>query len=115
MLTGACAPPTICSIDDERWIAVPVHDEPLPLKALVVLDRRPRARRSRSEVSLTRIDSPLVPLLDALLGFPRAPEREGTRFELASVMSCTIGLWRLVASLDTPPHILADTLLSSEL
>ncbi len=36
---------TISSLGQERWIAVPVHQEPLPLKALVVLDRRPGCAR----------------------------------------------------------------------
>jgi hypothetical protein len=115
MLSEASTPQTICSIDDERWIAVPVYPEPLPLKALVVLDRRPGSHRSQPAVSLTRLESPLVPVLDALLGFPRTPERQRTRFELASVMSGTVGLWRLVASLDTPPDVLADTLSAGEL
>jgi hypothetical protein len=105
---GQAAPlQTISAIDDERWIAVPVHPEPLPLKALVVLDRR---LGHEPEASLTPIESPLAPLLDALIGFPATPEREQTRFELASVLSRTVGLWRLTASLDTPPAVLADTL-----
>jgi hypothetical protein len=115
ILSEASTPRTICSIEDERWIAVPVHPQPLPLKALVVLDRRSGAQRSRPETSLTKIESPLVPLLDALIGFPRGPERQRTRFELASAMSATVGLWRLVAGLDTPPDVLADTLSAGEL
>jgi hypothetical protein len=98
---------TICSIEGERWIAVPVHPEPLALKALIVLDRRPG---SGPGASLRRIESPLAPLLDALIGFPRSTERQRARFELASVLSQTVGLWRLAASLDTPPDVLADTL-----
>ena len=115
MLSEASASRTICSIENEHWIAVPVSPEPLPLKALVVLDRRPRAQRSRSEVSLTRIASPLAPLLDALIDFPRVPERRRARFELASAISHTVRLWRLAADLDTPPDVLADTLSAGEL
>jgi hypothetical protein len=114
MLSEA-APQTISSIDDERWIAVPVHPEPLPLKALVLLDRQPGSHRSGPQVSLTRIESPLAPLLDALMSFPSAPERQRTRFELASVLASTAGLWRLAASLDTPPDVLAETLSAGEL
>jgi hypothetical protein len=109
-LTETDPPEMICSIDDERWIAVPVHPEPLPLKALVVLDRRPG-----SHASLTRIENPLAPLLDALMSFPGVAERQRTRFELASVLSSTTALWRLTANLDTPPNVLAETLLASEL
>jgi hypothetical protein len=114
MLSEA-VPQTISSIDDERWIAVPVHPEPLPLKALVLLDRQPGSHRSGPQASLTRIESPLAPLLDALISFPSAPERERTRFELASVLASTAGLWRLAASLDTPPDVLAETLSAGEL
>lgn len=115
LLGEAARARTICSIDDECWIAVPVHAEPLPLKALVVLDRRPGARRPGPQVSLTRIESPLAPLLDALIGFPGTSERQRARFELASALASTVGLWRLAASLDTPPEVLADTLSAGEL
>jgi hypothetical protein len=101
-------PETICAIDDELWVSVPVHPEPLPLKALVVLDRRLGER-----LSLTKIDSPLAPLLDALMKFPRDASRELARFELASTIADTTGQWRLTAALDTPPDILADTLLAA--
>jgi hypothetical protein len=107
IMGSAASPQTICLIEDERWIAVPVHPEPLALKALVVLDRRLGAGPG---ASLTKIDSPLAPLLDALIGFPRSPERQLARFELASVLSHTVGLWRLEASPETPPGVLADTL-----
>jgi hypothetical protein len=115
LLSDSAPAQTISSIDDERWIAVPVHPEPLPLKALVVLDRRPGSDRSGSQASLTRIESPLAPLLDSLIGFPVTAERQRTRFELASVLASTVGLWRLAASLDAPPEVLADTLSAGDL
>ncbi len=49
------------------------------------------------------------------MGFPRTPERQQTRFELASAIAATTGLWRLTGALDTPPSMLADTLLAAEL
>jgi hypothetical protein len=116
---GEILPPeTICSIDEERWIAVPVHPEPLPLKALVVLDRRPGVEPPGSQVSgihpsLQKIEDPLAPLLGSLMSFPHSPERQRTRFELASVLASTTTLWRLTADLSVPPDILADTLLVS--
>lgn len=113
---GEAAPvETIASIGEERWIAVPVHPEPLPLKGLVVLDRRALPRRSRSQASLIRIENPLSPLLGALMKFPKVPERERTRFELASALASKVALWRLTADLDTPPDVLAETLLAAEL
>jgi len=108
-------PETISSLEDERWIAVPVHPEPLPLKALVVLDRRPGLRLSGLNTNLEKIEDPLAPLMGSLMYFPRSPERQRTRFELASVLASTTALWRLTADLDTPPDVLADTLLAGDL
>jgi hypothetical protein len=110
---GQTSPPeTISSLEDERWIAVPVHPEPLPLKALVVLDRRPGLRLSGLNTILEKIEDPLAPLMGSLMYFPRSPERQRTRFELASVLASKTALWRLTADLDTPPDVLADTLLA---
>jgi len=105
-LREAASPQTICSLEEERWIAVPVYAEPLPLKALVVLDRRPGL-----QTSLEKIKDPLGALLGSLMNFPRSPERQRTRFELASVMASTTALLRLTADLDVHPEVLADTLL----
>jgi hypothetical protein len=98
---------TISSLGQEQWIAVPVHPEPFPLKALVVLDRRPGLK-----TSLEKIDDPLAPLMGSLMGFPSSPERQRTRFELASVLASKTELWRLSADLDTPPDVLTDALLA---
>lgn len=111
VLSEAASPPeTICSLENESWISIPVHPEPLPLKALVLLDRGHAA-----QTSLMRIESPLAPLLDALMGFPDTPERQRARFELASVLANNVGLWRLTAALDTPPDLLANTLMAADL
>lgn len=109
-LGGAGPLKTICSLDDEHWIAVPVHPEPLPLKTLVVLDRRPGV-----PLSLQKIQDPLAPLMGSLMNFPRSPQRQQTRFEIASILASSTALWRLTADLDTPPDVLADTLLAGEL
>jgi hypothetical protein len=106
---------TIVSLGDERWIAVPAYPEPLPLKALVVLDRRRDLEPSDPPAALARIDSPLAALLGSLMRFPRDVERQRTRFELASTLASTAGLWRLTAKLETPASVLADTLLAAEL
>ena len=106
MLGELDPPKTICSLDDERWIAVPVHPQPLPLNAMVVLDRRPG-----SQTSLEKIEDPLAPLMSSLMDFPRTPERQRTRFELASVLASKTTLWRLTADLDIPPDILSDMLM----
>jgi hypothetical protein len=98
---------TISSLEQERWIAFPVHPEPLPLKALVVLDRR-----LGLETSLERIEDPLAPLLGSLMSFPHSSERQRTRFELASVLASKIELWRLTADPGTSPDVLANTLLA---
>jgi hypothetical protein len=107
----------ICAIEDERWIAVPVHPDPLPLRALVVLDRRPASQLPEpgSGPVLQRIEDPLAPLLGSLMAFPTSAARQRARFELASVLAATTALWRLTADLTTPPDALADTLLAGVL
>lgn len=106
---------TICSIADERWIAMPVCSKPIPLKALVVLNRRPAEQQPSERVSLARIESPFAPLLNSLMSFPATPERQRARFELAGVLASTVELWRLTADLDAPPDVLADTLLTGSI
>jgi hypothetical protein len=98
---------TISSLEEEHWIAVPVYPEPLRLKSLVVLDRQPGL-----QLLLEEIEDPLAPLMSSLMNFPCTPERQQTRFELASVLASTTTLWRLTADLSTPPDRLADTLLA---
>jgi hypothetical protein len=106
---------TIALIDDERWIAVPAYPEPRPMKALIVLERRPESQWPATQPSLRKIESPLAPLLSALMGFPVTAERQRARFELASALAATVGLWQLTARLDTPASVLADTLLAADL
>jgi hypothetical protein len=115
LLDKAVASQPICSLDGESWIAVPVCSEPLPVRALVVLDRGSASSRSESRPTLTRIENPLVPLLDSLMSFPQTPERELARFELASSLSSAAGVWRLTADLQAAPSVLADVLLGGEL
>lgn len=110
ILTPDGVPETICTVEDEVWIAVPVHPEPLPLKALVLLDRRPMAQPGEPHASLTKIESPLAILLESLMRFPDTLERRRTRFELASTLASTIDIWILRADPDVPPDVLADTL-----
>jgi hypothetical protein len=98
----------ICSLEDELWIAVPVHPEPLPLKALVVLDRQPGLN-----FFIEKIEDQLAPLLGSLMSFPSSPERQRARFELASALASKTALWRLSADVDTPPAALADKLLEA--
>jgi hypothetical protein len=100
-------PEIICSLDDEHWIAVAVYPEPLRLKSLVLLDRQPGL-----QLSLEKIEDPLAPLMGSLMNFPHTPERQRTRFELASTLASNTTLWRLTADMDTPPDVLADTLLA---
>jgi hypothetical protein len=106
-LHASYAPPTICSLPErERWVAVPVHREPLPLQALVMLDRRPGA-----QLEVAALERPLAPLLGSFLSFPRTPERERARFELASMLAVTSTVVRLSADPSVPPEMLADALL----
>ena len=106
---------TIAQLDGERWIGVRVHPERLPVKALVLLDRRQGSPELGREPSLTRIENPLAPLLGSLMGFPRTPERERARFELASTLAGEASIWRLTADRAAPVSALADVLLAGEL
>jgi hypothetical protein len=108
MLGAADPPEPICSLEDELWIAVSVHPEPLPLKALVVLDRQPGL-----DFFIEKIENQLAPLLGSLMSFPSSPERQRARFELASTLASKTALWQLSADLNTPPAALADKLLST--
>lgn len=95
-------PPTLASLNDERWIAVPVHTEPLALSALVVLNR------SRGlATALRKVDTPLAALLASLLRFPRVRERELARFELASRIAANVPIWQLDADPSVEPNTLA--------
>jgi hypothetical protein len=115
LLGKGASPPPISSLDGESWIAVPVCPEPLPIRALVVLDRGRGSSRYTSRPALTKIENPLAPLLDSLMSFPQTPEREQARFELASSLSSAAGVWRLTADLEAAPSVLADVLLGGEL
>jgi len=106
---------TIARLDGERWIGVPVHPEPIPVQALVLLDRGSGSPETGRKPSLTRIDSPLAPLLGSLMGFPGTPERERARFELASTLAGEASIWRLTADRAAPPSVLADALFAGEL
>ncbi len=97
----APAPPTIATIAEEHWVAVPVHAAPLPLAGVIVLNRAPGL-----PTALRREDQPLAALLGSLLRFPRTPERERSRFEIAAAIAAHVPVWRL----DADPHVRPDTL-----
>jgi hypothetical protein len=93
----------IAALGEERWVAVPVVSEALPLRGVVVLNRRRGV-----DTGLHRITEPLAPLLTGLLRFPRTEERERARFELASAIAAAVPIWQLDAELDLEPAALAD-------
>jgi hypothetical protein len=96
----------IASLAGEFWIPIPVHLQPLPLKALVVLNRR-----AGLATSMRRADGPLAALLGSLLRFPGTPERERARFELASAISTHVPVWELDADSSVDPGKLAALLM----
>ncbi len=91
----------ITPVGEESWIAVPVHPDPVPLAALVLLERR-RGAASRLEPT----SRSLAPLLASLLRFPRVAERERFRFELASNLSAHMPIMRLAADPTLSPAAL---------
>jgi hypothetical protein len=105
LLGQAGLPETICALPEEHWIAVPVHPLPLPLMALVVLNRSPGLA-----TDMHRSPNPLATLMSSLLRFPRVPERERTRFELAGAIASHVPIWELRADPSVDPETLADIL-----
>ena len=105
--TEAGPPETISNLDGEHWIAVPVHPEPLPLVALVVLNRSPGLA-----TSLHRAGKPLAALIGSLLRFPRTRERERARFEVAGTIAAHVPVWELSADPSVDPDTLAGLLLA---
>jgi hypothetical protein len=98
---------TISSLGEESWIAVPVHPTPLPLAALVVLNRSPGLA-----TGLHKVERPLPALMDSLLRFPRTRARERARFELAGAIAAHVPIWELDADPSVAPDTLAGLLLA---
>lgn len=90
-------------VDDEAWVTLPVAASALPLRRLVLLDRRPGAA-----TDLQHVEYPLAPLMTHFLNFPRTRDREGTRFQLASAISQRAEVWHLVSDVTTAPQELAS-------
>ncbi len=102
----ASSPETICALGEECWIAAPVHPRPLPLTALVVLNRAPGL-----PTCMRRAERPLSALMDSLLRFPRTRDRERARFELAGAIAAHVPVWELEADPSVEPGALAGLLL----
>jgi hypothetical protein len=105
-LTEVCSVEPIASLAGECWVPVPVHPRPLPLEALVVLNRR-----GGLATRMRRADGPLAALLGSLLRFPGTPERERARFELAGAISTNVPIWQLDADSSVDPGKLAALLI----
>jgi hypothetical protein len=101
------APETIAALAEERWVALPVHAEPLPLAGVVTLNRAPGVR-----TELRRDEQPLAALLGSLMRFPRTRERERARFETAGAIAAHVPVWRLDADPSASPETLAELLLA---
>jgi hypothetical protein len=93
-------------VGQEVWTAVPVTAEPLPLRRLVLLDRRPGV-----PTSIGRVEQPLAPLMTHLLSFPRTRVRELARFSLASELASHAEIWHLATDVSTSPEELAASVL----
>jgi hypothetical protein len=93
---------SIASVGGESWVGVQSAPEPIPLAALILLDRRPGGA-----TGLHRVDDPFGALIGSLLHFPRTPDRERARFELAAAIAVHLPIWRLEADLSAAPATLA--------
>jgi hypothetical protein len=92
----------IATVGEESWVGVPTYPEPIPLAALVLLDRHPGGT-----TGLQRVSDPFGALIGSLLHFPRTPDRERARFELAGAIASGLPIWRLEADLSVDPATLA--------
>jgi hypothetical protein len=92
----------IANVGEESWVGVAIDPEPLPLAALILLDRR-----SGATTGLHRVSDPFGALIGSLLRFPRTPDRERARFELAGAIAAGLPIWRLEADLSVDPATLA--------
>jgi hypothetical protein len=95
----------IASVGEECWVAVETHREAIPLGALVVLHRDPGL-----VTSLHPARDPLAVLIGSLLRFPRVPERERARFEMAGAIAAHVPIWELSADPSVTPGMLAGML-----
>jgi hypothetical protein len=95
----------IASVGEERWVAVPAHPQAIPLMAVVALNRSPGLA-----TSLHRVRNPLPALLGSLLRFPRTPQRERARFEVAGTIALHVPIWELTADPSVAPDTLAGLL-----
>ena len=96
----------VADIGDEAWlVASDGATDPVPLRAVVLLDRG-----DHSEVELTRLSSP-VPLLAHVLHSGSAPAREAARFDMVSTLVQQAEVLALRAPLDAPPAALAEAII----
>jgi hypothetical protein len=95
----------IATVGEERWVSVATVAAAVPLAAIVLLNRSPG-----KETALRQVSNPLAPLLASLLRFPRTPERERARFEIAAAIASRVPIWELGADPGVAPGALADLL-----
>jgi hypothetical protein len=108
---AAPSPPgeELAVIGEERWLATPVCAQARPLAAVVLLNRR-----AGTETALLPLATPFISLLPMMLGFPRIPERERSRFELAATVAAGVPVWELRAEPTVPAAELAKLLTTAE-
>lgn len=101
---------TIALIDDERWVPVPVHPLPMPLAAIVLLDRNGWGQGQLRPAFRT-----LGPLVSSLLRFPRTSAQEQARFEFASELSERVPTLTLSAPPTASPARLVELMAQQEI
>lgn len=89
-------------VGNEIWVATPVVGAALPLRRVVLLDRRPGA-----STGLYPVAHPLGVLMPHMLKFPGTRARELVRFSLASAVATEAEMWHLVADATASPQELA--------
>jgi hypothetical protein len=99
----------LATIGEERWLATPVCPRAQPLAAVVLLNRRAGA-----ETALLPLETAFFPLRAMMLSFPRTPDRERSRFDLAAAIAARLPVWELRAEPTVPPSELAELVTAAE-
>ncbi len=92
----------IGEIGAEVWLSVPVVTDSLPLRRVVLLDRR-----DGHEAATRSVSPSVMPLMTHFLNFPRTRDRELGRFSLAGRLAAEVEVVAVEGSLETSPQELA--------
>jgi hypothetical protein len=93
----------LATFDDEAWVAVSNSaDEPRPLAAVYLLDRR-----AGLDDAVKRVEATVLDLLPHSFGFHHLRGRRRTRFEAFAELAASVPVFKLMADTATTPAAIA--------